>query len=296
MQWQIDHATSGHDISEWIDEQAGSVAKWPVAILSATRLEWLPEVQSDLFLVQTPSHLSANHVASLEKLIRGGQPVAVLGSFADGIEPSLLRSAGLSRSGASQKESSRPCKAVNDAPDLVLNVPAEFGTYCRADSGTWSSSSQTVYNEGGSAALTLSPVGKINLVVWNPPNLRSVEQIPLAQVWGNTGAPYALAAGALNELLRRNSSLHVGQIDLKQTMSIAAWRTKSGGIHLLAANLEEGLREDGDFSRHAALALPKSWQQGNWADIWTGRKFPARDGLIQVDLPQAASVLLELSR
>jgi hypothetical protein len=58
MQWQADHANPNHDINEWIDEQIGSVIKWPVPVLSSTRLEWLPAVQSDLFVVQTPSYFS----------------------------------------------------------------------------------------------------------------------------------------------------------------------------------------------------------------------------------------------
>jgi hypothetical protein len=40
MQWQADHATPDHDINEWIDEQMGSVIKWPLPVLSATRMEW----------------------------------------------------------------------------------------------------------------------------------------------------------------------------------------------------------------------------------------------------------------
>ena len=81
MQWQVDHASPNHDINEWIDEQIGSVIKWPVPILSATRMEWLPEVQSDLFIVQTPSHLSAEHLAIVEKLAKSGQAMVFTGSF-----------------------------------------------------------------------------------------------------------------------------------------------------------------------------------------------------------------------
>jgi hypothetical protein len=96
MQWQIDHASPDHDINEWIDEQVGSVIKWPVPILSATRIEWLPKVQSDLFIVQAPSHLSPEHLRTLQQLIKSGHPVALLGSFAGGIDETLLRLAGQS--------------------------------------------------------------------------------------------------------------------------------------------------------------------------------------------------------
>ena len=76
MQWQIEHATPNHDINEWIDEQLGSVIKWPVPVLSATRIEWLPNVQSDLFVMQTPSHLSSDHMQNLQGLIKADEPIA----------------------------------------------------------------------------------------------------------------------------------------------------------------------------------------------------------------------------
>jgi hypothetical protein len=38
MKWQIEHASPNHDLNEWIDEQAASVIKWPVPILSSRRL------------------------------------------------------------------------------------------------------------------------------------------------------------------------------------------------------------------------------------------------------------------
>ena len=39
-------------------------------------------------------------------------------------------------------------------------------------------------------------------------------------------------------------------------MNLSAWRTRDGTLHLLAANLEEGLRDDADMSRTITLQLP----------------------------------------
>jgi hypothetical protein len=107
-----------------------------------------------------------------------------------------------------------------------------------------------------------------------------------------------LAAGALNELLQAHSDLHVDRIDLKQTMNIAAWRTDKGKLRILAGNLEEGLRDDADMARRARLVLPKSWEIGSdgWKDAWTGRGFAVNGSSLEVDLPQASSVLLEPAR
>jgi hypothetical protein len=135
-----------------------------------------------------------------------------------------------------------------------------------------------------------------HLAAWNPPDLRSMEGIPLSQIWGNTGAPYALAAATFNQLLKSNSALHAETIDLKQTMNVAAWRTQDNKLRILAGNLEEGLRDDGDFSRTAALAIPPSWHAGKWRDLWGGQTLDAETGDLRITLPQAVSVLLEPTR
>jgi hypothetical protein len=190
MQWQIDHASPNHDANEWIDEQVGSVAKWPVPILSATRLEWLPRVPSDLFLIQTPSHLAPEHLKMLQQLIAKGQPVALLGSFSEGIDASLLHLAGLQESGNSNEEMVRACSATNRLPDLVDEVPLNFSTYCRPPKVSADADAKVIYTEEGSAALTLEETAGRRIAAWDAPNLRSIQEVPLSQVWGNTGAPW----------------------------------------------------------------------------------------------------------
>ncbi len=295
MQWQIDHASPNHDVNEWVDEQAASVIKWPIPILSATRVEWIPQVKSDLFALQTPSHLSPQHLASLENLIQGGQPVAIFGS-SEGVDETLMRLGGLRAGVAPAQGQLQLCPAKNRAPALVKNAVLAFDTYCRPDSGSASAKSQVIYTAQDSPRLTLDTSGGKRLVVWNAPDLRSVGNLPLSQIWGNTGTPYALAAGALNQLLKQHDSLHVEAIDLQQTMSIAAWRTKDGAFRILAGNLEEGLRDDADFSRHAKLALPKTWPSEPWKDAWTGRGYSFENNLLAIDLSQAESVLIESSK
>ena len=295
MQWQIDHASPNHDVNEWIDEQVGSLAKWPVPILSATRLEWLPKVQSDLFILQTPSHLAPEHLEMVQRLIAKGQPVAVLGRFSEGIDPSLLRLAGLRGSGVPIEGQVRACSATNRLPDLVKDVPSNFNTYCHPDRVSADPDTRVIYEQEGSPALTLDETGGRRIAAWDAPDLRSIEQKPLSQIWGNTGAPYALAAGVLNALLRGNSELHVDRIDLRQTMSIAAWRTSDGKLRILAGNLEEGLRDDADMTRNSTLVIPQSWRVGShaWKDTWTGHEFGLNGESLPIELPQASSVLLE---
>ncbi len=98
-----------------------------------------------------------------------------------------------------------------------------------------------------------------------------MEGIPLSQIWGNTGAPYALAAATFNQLLKSNSALHAEKIELNQTITVAAWRTQDNELRILAGNLEEGLRDDADFSRTAALAIPHPGTPANGATCGAGR-------------------------
>jgi hypothetical protein len=292
MQWQIEHATPNHDVNEWIDEQAASVIKWPIPILSSTRLEWIPRVKSDLFVLQTPSHLSPPHLASLHKLILSGQPVAILGRF-EGVDQSLLRLASLRASPTVGSGPPQLCAATTRAPEVVKNIAIDFNAYCRPETASASADARVVYMVQDTPRLTLDTSDGRRIVVWSPPDFRSPGSFPLSQIWGNTGAPYALAAGALNDLLKMNSALHVSEIDLRQTMNISAWRISDGTVRVLAANLEDGLRDDADLSRHTTLALPKSWPGAAWKNAWTGDKFVLDNSLLNIDLEQATSALLE---
>lgn len=298
MQWQIDHATPNHDGNEWIDEQMGSAAKWPVPMLSSTRLEWLPQVQSDLFVVQTPSHLPPPQLAALSKLIRKGQPVALVGSFSGGIDPSLMSLAHLSPGSGPGDQGEHPqlCKAANLDPGLVKNAPPQFNTYCYPEKATARPGARVLYTQEGAPALALEINAGQRLLLWDPPDLRPIEGIPLKEIWGNTGAPYALAAGALTDLLKQKGSLRADQIDLRQTMNVAAWTTRNGEHHILASNLEEGLRDDADHTRHARLVLPESWPAQAWKDAWTGHPFVPNSALLPIDLKQGASILIESSK
>ena len=133
MQWQIAHATSEHDIKEWIDEQSASVMKWPVPILSATRVEWLPQVKSDLFIIQTPSHLAIPSADYIGKLITEGHPIAVFGCPAGGIDPKLTRLGGLRPTDRPGEDHPivRLATLTDTSQALAQQIPATFGTYYR---------------------------------------------------------------------------------------------------------------------------------------------------------------------
>jgi hypothetical protein len=294
MQWQAEHATRNSQINEWIDEQLGSVAKWPVSVLSSTRIEWLPKVRSDLFVVQTPVHVPAPEIEAIVRLERSGQPVALLGSAAGGIAPSLAGLAGLRGIFDATPVSVIPCRADNRAPALVKAADASFDSFCYPQRVAAATTARVIYQASGVPQLTLDSARGRQVAFWNPPDMRSAEDEPLSGIWGNTGAPYALAAGVFNEMLRSRATVRAAQIDQRQTVSLAVWRTASGDVRILTANLEEGLRDDADLSRHTVLDIPASWGFAQWKDLWSGR---TESGVaLPIDLSQASSMLLESSR
>jgi hypothetical protein len=150
-----------------------------------------------------------------------------------------------------------------------------------------------IYSVEKSPALVLNTTGGKRALAWDPPSLVTIVQsLPLVETWGGSAAPYALTAGALNALLSTAKVLHAKQIDMDQTMSVCAWATADGGIRLLAANLEEGLRDDSDASCHAALVLPDNWKAAKLRDAWSDKIMKVTDNTVTVNLDQAQSKLL----
>lgn len=294
MQWQIAHATPDRDIKQWIDEQAGSVIKWPIPILSVTRMEWISQVKSPLFILQTPSHLSLRQTSYIARLIRQGHPIAIFGSPAGGIDPELAQLGGLMwKGGPAEKHAEvRPATLTAFGLSLARNVSNGFDTFQKVTQNKASEGARVIYSVDGSPILTVNTTAGKQIVMWDPPSIRDKSDAPLSQYWGGTGGAYALAAGALNKLLTSPGVLHAKDIDLLQTMNVTAWRTEQSRVSIMAANLEEGLRNDADMTRHTVLALPKAWRHARWKDAWTSRRFLTKDGLLRIALKQAASKLL----
>jgi len=85
------------------------------------------------------------------------------------------------------------------------------------------------------------------------------------RVLGGSGAEYTLAALTLTVATRHGRC--TPSCD-DQTSTVAAWRTEDKKIYLLAGNLEEGLRDGADHSRHISLELPPFWKAVTWSSVW----------------------------
>jgi hypothetical protein len=300
MEWQAQHAAPATDINEWMDQQAGTVMKWQLPIMSATRLEWLPLVHSDLPVIQTPSHLPTQQMASILRKIGGDKPIAIWGSFAGGIDQQILQSVGLS---AFQTTESAPglhtAQTQLDADLHAKHVPPTFPLFEKLSNMSGEANQKVppgvIYDTDGSAELVMLRNGERQVVLWDPPEFIDYccDQ-PVRQIWGGSAAPFVLAASAMNELLAGSGALHVERVDLEQSATVSAWQTKDGKIHLLAGNLEEGLRDDADQHMHFTLTLPPQWAKQRWHPVWDAGSFHQPGaGQISLDLPLASSLMVE---
>ena len=152
---------------------------------------------------------------------------------------------------------------------------------------------KTIYSTGGSPQLVLIDTAKRKLMLWDPPEFSTHYDQPLLQIWGGSAAPYVLAAAAVNALQRASGLIHVHAVDAQQTGYAGAWQTSDGRLHLLFGNLEEGLRDDADRSRHFTLEIPGAWKDIAWRSKWSHASVSASGAGIRVDLAPDQSILLE---
>ena len=289
-QWQVDHATSDRDAKEWLDQQIGSVIKWPVPVLSSTRIEWLPSVNSDAFLIGGISHLTPQESNFVHAAAKRNLPLVLIGSPANGFDESLKDLLGLNSTQA-QADPLALLKATTSsgAASLAVGVPDQFPIRQALSANTAAHGASTVYAVEGSPALTVERTATANIVTWDPPDFNVEWDTKLLDIWGGSAAPYVLSAGAINAALAGAGSLHVSQIDLQQTMNFTAWQTRDSRIHLMFGNLEEGLRDDGDARRRATVSLPNVWSRLDWQSLWPGGDFNLQGQRFTVQLEQAHS-------
>ena len=204
MQWQIAHATPQHDIKEWIDEQAASVMKWPVPILSVTRVEWLPQVKSDLFIIPNTLAPDAPTCGLYRQADQQGDtPSRSFGCPAGGVDPELARLGGLSPTDRPGEDHATVhlAKLTDTSQTLARHIPETFGTYYRLKRNEAAADARVLYEVEGNPVLTLNTAEGKRIIMWDPPEVMFKDNAPLAEDWGGSGAAYALVAGALNSLL-----------------------------------------------------------------------------------------------
>ncbi len=278
IEWQCEYAPDV-PIKEWIDEQAAIVIKCSVPILSATRIEYLPHVTSDLFVFQTPVHLSPLEKQSVLELMRGGEPVAIWGSPAGGIDPDIAAEAGL----VSEDKAVGPLQTIarletRDA-EFAKGIAEEFPIFHLWSRNRAADGVEVLYSVNGSPALTL----RGNVLVWDPGDYNENvgrHQQPVPPILGIVGSPcsYALVARAMRRMLKSRQRLASFSEELRFPLTVGAWRRADGTMLVLVCDTEEGF----DYSAVTGRWLILEWSADGPAvlrDIRTGESVESSDSL-----------------
>ncbi len=286
IEWQCENAPDV-SIKEWIDEQAAIVIKSSVPILSATRIEYLPSVTSDLFVLQTPAHLPPPEKQAVLDLIRSGRPVAIWGSPAGGIDPDLAAEAGLTSAeftiGALQKKA----RLESASAEFGEGMPKDFEIYHLLSRNSAANDADVLYSVSGSPALIL----RGNVLVWDPGEYNENvgchrQPIPaISEIVGSVFS-YVLVARAMRRLLRFEGRLAAASDELRFPVTVGVWRCADGCWRVLLCDTEEGYDHSDVTERHLVLECPADFPT-TLRDERAGEKFAAREGKIVLPLKRA---------
>ncbi len=296
MEWQSKNKPDV-SIKEWIDEQAGSLMKWSVPILSITRSEYLPQVESDLFIFQTPVHLQQKEKENIMKLLKSGKPVAVFGSPAGGIDPDIMNVLGISTT-QKQMAGMQNIGSINGQTDGIFkNMPNTFPLYQPFSKNKSNPEADVIYSVSGSPCLIFNQQNGNQLIYWDPPelacNVNIGRGLPLDKMLGSP-TPYAITARLFNDVMRKNDLLNVDEIRQYSPVNYTYWQLNDGTSRVLAGNLEEGINHTADHSVKIVLNLPVTHSEPiEISELWNGRKTLIGDKKLQIDLGQGESKLFK---
>jgi hypothetical protein len=292
MAGQLAHLAAGFDPRDRLDEQVGTIVKWPLPILSITRAEWLPLVKSDLFVFGATDGLPPDQVAAIRRMAEQGQAMSWFGSVASGTDPAFSRLLDVASAPHRPAVQDRMLRAVPGAAwPTGLIEPSQFtapspGTAVTAPDAT------IVYRFGVNAGQILDQREGRNLSLWDPVPLFDYWYRPLKDLLNGDPTPFALTAATLNAQLAKAGALHAARVETAQSATIAAWTHRDGKIRILAGNLEEGLRDDADRSRQVTLVLPTTWRACGWSPVWGAPTQAASHDQVVINLAPQDSVLL----
>ena len=258
---QMDHLTPDLDLRDRTDEQIGSIAKWGVPILSVTRAEWVPEVKSDLFIFGATTGMAPAVRDAVVARAREGQPMAFFGAFGTATDPAFLALGGASTAAHDPPMQDRMMRATRGA-----RFPAIEGVAAGFDApppqrANQAPVSDVVYSFAGSVGLAHRREQGLDILLWDPPSIVDYWYRPIRDNMNGDPGPYAVAAAAIADQLAVTDAPRVLRNDVAQTAAFGAWTVRGGDWRLLFGNLEEGLRDDADQTRHVTVRVPVSWRQ-----------------------------------
>ncbi|MGV8090452.1 MAG: hypothetical protein AB2L24_01120 [Mangrovibacterium sp.] len=296
MEWQNTNAPD-RQIKEWIDEQAAALMTFSLPVMSSTRLEYLPEVTSDLFIFQTPVHLKAEEKNHLMTHLKGKPFSAVFGSPAGGIDPAIQKLIGIETRDTvpGPVNCMGSLKGRQDAlTEGLPNTFLIFQPFTRNE--LTDKKAEVFYYVDGSPAL----VGNKNLIFWDTAeiyvNIGDRNNKLLDEILGSV-YPWALTSRVLNNALAESGKIHVESINPICPVFYGAWQTRDNQFKILTAQLEEGINHQRDKSVKATIRFPEGWKKNRYVLVrhqWDNRKLVITGNELDVHLSPAEVKLLIL--
>lgn len=277
-------------IKEWIDEQAGTLMKWSVPILSIARVEHIDKISSDMLIIQTPVHLSESEKAAVEAVIDAGRPVVVVGSPAGGIDPHILARAGLSTNDT-LGERIEYCGSFKGVTSPLTEGCENLFVVCQPFTMNRVDHPETeiIYWVSNSPAL----VKNKNLIIWDAPEL--MINLKPTRGWISTDemigspVPYVALARLIERELKEYGAFSATFQRINNPVWCGSWSCKEGNLHILAGEIEEGIdHTDRGFSdlivtypqamEKRRQMITQRWSGTRYISAGNGFKFTLRKG------------------
>ena len=262
MQWMMNNAPE-KNIKEWIDEQSGSVMKWSVPIMSVTRMEYVPKVNSDLFIFQTPVHADKENTKMVVDIINSGKPVAIWGSIAGGIDHKILNAIGVNLDAGWITDTTFIADIGGKTDGIYEDIPNIFPVYHLSNANfSINDDIDVIYRVLWSPALMHNHTNNKNVLLWDVPEHSNI----LKMIWGistdkvmGSVYPWLLGARTLQQMLKENNSPYATNMNSLKPISTLFWQTKDGNYKLLAGEVEEGICHTADRTTSIEWNIPKDW-------------------------------------
>ena len=245
---------------EYIDDHAAMLLKWGVPILSATRAEWLPEVQSDMFVLPSLTQFEAPSVKALSKLLDSGNPVAIIADPAWGVDSSLAEILSSPCSLLSEERVLQEVQLGATLPEITKGREENFKVWQGRYTATVNPEGAVVYRTGSCPNLVVRNTTAQRWLYWNPPFFSPKESgrgITVDKLAPSL-EPYMLSARTFLWLMEQagHSPIDASRFPVAPLTS-SFWQDRAGNLKFLFGNLERTVTGDSDTPKSCTLAIPR---------------------------------------
>jgi hypothetical protein len=303
MEWQSKNKPD-ESIKEWIDEQAGTLMKWSVPILSVTRLEYLPSVVSDMFIFQTPVHMKKSEKENIIKVLESGKPSAIFASLAGGLDKDISEMIGVNTKDTIINTTKFIGTLNYNTGGIFSLLPNTFPVFQPYTKNNFTQGMKIIYSVANSPTLGFNQMNRKQILFWDAPEFS--KNLPsdfgdygesLDQILGSP-TPYVITARLFNEIMKNNGLIYIDEIMQDQPVNLSAWQLQDGSYKIMAGNLEEGINHSADHSTHTVLNLPPQLTEERLSGIqekWNGTKIITGNHKLNIDLEQGQTKLFILN-